>query len=274
LPHYYEKAWFLWLCAASFLVAFYGLYLLRLRQIRGRFSLVLEERARMAREIHDTLAQGFFGISSQLDALALKMTGDNEPFSRKKDLAQKLDLAQRMARHSLTEARRSVMDLRASELTDRDLPSALQAAARHWAAGSSTAVEIQITGAHPNVPEDVEQNVLRIAQEAVTNALKHAGAKTVWIDLYLGPRTLQLVVRDDGRGFELSGVFVLVGGHFGLLGMRERAERLGGNLEVSSEPGAGTEVRVSVPLSSQNGRKGARRRLWSLLRAPVRPAGS
>ena len=129
------------------------------------------------------------------------------------------------------------MELRASELTDSDLPSALKAAARHWAAGSSAAMEVQITGAHPNLPEDVEQNVLRIAQEAVTNAVKHAGAKTVWIDLHLDPRTLQLVVRDDGRGFELSGAFVLVGGHFGLLGMRERAERLGGSLEVSSEPG-------------------------------------
>ena len=274
LPHYYETAWFFGLCAASLLATIYGLYLLRLRQIRGRFSLVLEERARMAREIHDTLAQGFFGISSQLDALALKMTGDSDPSSGKQDLERRLNLAQRMARHSLTEARRSVMDLRASELTESDLPSALQAAARHWAAGSSTAVEIQITGAQPNLPEDVEQNVLRIAQEAVTNALKHAGAKTVWIDLHMDPRTLQLVVRDDGRGFELSGVFVLVGGHFGLLGMRERAERLGGSLEVSSEPGTGTEVRASIPLASQNGRKGVRRRLWDLLRTSARPAGS
>jgi two-component sensor histidine kinase len=274
LPHYYEKAWFLWLCAASFLAAIYGLYLLRLGQIRSRFSLVLEERARMAREIHDTLAQGFFGISSQLDALALKMTGDGDPPSRKQDLERRLNLAQRMARHSLTEARRSVMELRASELTDSDLPSALKAAVWHWAAGSSAALEIHITGAHPNLPEDVEQNVLRIAQEAVTNAVKHAGAKTVWIDLHLDPRTLRLVVRDDGRGFELSGAFVLVGGHFGLLGMRERAERLGGSLEVSSEPGTGTEVRASVPLASQNGRKGVRRRLWALLRTPARPAGS
>ena len=274
LPHYYETTWFLWLCAGSFLAAIYGLYLLRLRQIRSRFALVLEERARMAREIHDTLAQGFFGISSQLDALELKMSDDPDPSSRKQDLTQRLNLAQRMARHSLTEARRSVMELRASELTDSNLPSALKAAAQHWAAGSSAAVEVQITGDHPDLPEDVEQNVLRIAQEAVSNAVKHAAPKTVRVDLYLDSQALQLVVRDDGRGFELSGVFVLVGGHFGLLGMRERAERLGGNLEVSSEPGAGTEVRVSVPLSSQNGRNGMRRLLWALMRTPARPADS
>ena len=274
LPHYYETAWFFWLCAASFLAAIYGLYLIRLRQIRSRFALVLEERARMAREIHDTLAQGFFGISSQLDALELKMTDEGNPSIRKQDLTRRLNLAQRMARHSLTEARRSVMELRASELADCDLPSALKAAARHWAAGSSAAVEVQITGSNPDLPEDVEQNVLRIAQEAVTNAMKHATARIVWINLYLDPQTLQLVIRDDGRGFDPSGVFVLVGGHFGLLGMRERAERLGGSLEVSSEPGAGTEVRVSVPLAAQNGRNGLRRRWWALMRTPARPADS
>ena len=272
LPHYYEKAWFLWLCAASFLAAIYGLYLFRLSQIRSRFALVLEERARMAREIHDTLAQGFFGISSQLDALKLKMSDAGEPSSRQQDLTGRLNLAQRMARHSLTEARRSMMDLRASELTAADLPAALEAAVRHWAAGSSAAVGVHISGTHPEMPADVEQNVLRIAQESVTNALKHAAAKTIRVELHLDAQALKLVVRDDGRGFDPAGVFVLVGGHYGLLGMRERAERLGGNLEVSSAPGAGTEVRVSVPLASQNGRNRVRRRLWGRMR--TRPAGS
>ncbi len=271
LPHFYEKAWFLWLCAASFLAAIYGLYLLRLKQIRGRFSLVLEERTRMAREIHDTLAQGFFGISSQLDALELKMNGNGEAASRQQDLAQRLDLAQKMARYSLTEARRSVMDLRASALADRDLLSALASAARQWTAGSPVSIDIRVSGARRSLPEDVEQNVLRIAQEAVTNALKHSGAKTIRIDLHMEARKLELAVRDDGRGFELSGAFVSVGGHFGLLGMRERAERLGGELELSSEPGAGTVVKASVPLSSEPGRKGVRRRLWGLLRMPERP---
>ena len=163
------------------------------------------------------------------------------------------------------------MDLRASALTNGDLPSALAAAARHWAAGMAVAVETRVTGARRSLPEDVEQNVLRIAQEAVTNALKHSGAKTIRIDLQTDARKLQLSVRDDGRGFDLAGAFVSVGGHFGLLGMRERAERLGGELELSSEPGAGTVVKASVPLSSEPGRKGVRRRLWGLLRMPERP---
>jgi signal transduction histidine kinase len=217
------------------------------------------------------LAQGFVGISSQLDALALKMNGDPSPSDRQKDLAQRLDLAQRMARYSLTEARRSVMDLRASELTDSDLPTALTAAARTWAAGSTAAVEIQVTGAHRPLPEDVEQNALRIAQEAVANALKHARAQRIWIELHLEPHELLLTVRDDGRGFDLSGAFVSVGGHFGLLGMRERAERLGGQMDVASEPGAGTETKVRIPLPAETGVQTARHRFGKLIRTwPVR----
>ncbi len=244
LPHFYERRSFLWLCAVSFLAAIYGLYQLRLKQIRGRFSLVLDERVRIAREIHDTLAQGFVGISSQLDAVAMKMSGNDRVAQ------QHLELAQRMARYSLTEARRSVMDLRASALDNRDLPSALAAAARRWAAGSAIPVEIDVSGGPRKLSEDVEQNVLRIAQEAVTNAVKHAAASGIWIRLRMEARNLHLSVKDDGRGFELAGAFSTMEGHFGLLGMRERAERLGGQLDLTSQPGGGTEVTVSVPLRS------------------------
>ncbi len=140
------------------------------------------------------------------------------------------------------------MDLRSSALENRDLPSALSTAARQWTAGRPIAVEIEVSGAPQELHEDVEQNVLRIAQEAVTNALKHAHASRIWMHLRMEARKLVLTVKDDGQGFEPSGVFSIVGGHFGLLGMRERAERLGGELELSSEPGGGTQVRVSVPL--------------------------
>lgn len=243
LPHFYETAWFRWLFAASLAAAIYGVYKLRLRQMRGRFSLVLEERARLAREIHDTLAQAFVGISSQLEAVAVKMNGDLTVARRH------LEMARKMARHSLTEARRSVMDLRASSLGDQDLPSALTSGARRWAAGSSVPVEVNVSGEPRKLPEEVEMNVLRIAQEAVTNALKHAGAMTILVHLQMEARRLLLRVKDDGRGFEPSHVFTALDGHFGILGMRERAERLGGELELSSEPGQGTQVEVRVPLA-------------------------
>ena len=242
-PHFYQTSWFLYFCVFLAALTAWGLFRLRVRQIRERFALVLEERTRLAREIHDTLAQGFVGISSQLDAVALTLNG-------RLDVARKhLDLARKMARHSLTEARRSVMDLRSSALEGQDLPGALSDAARQWAAGSSVQVAVHVAGGSRKLPEEVEQNVLRIAQEAVANTMKHAGAKEVEIRLEMQERKLKLSVADNGRGFEQSEAFSEVGGHFGLLGMRERAERLGGELELHSRPGLGTRVEVTVPLT-------------------------
>jgi len=243
LPHFYETGWFLWLCSASLLAGIYGIYQLRLKQIRGRFALVLEERGRLAREIHDTLAQGFVGIASQLDAVIMRMNGDM-------DVArQHLELARRMAQHSLTEARRSVMNLRTTALEEDDLPAALARSARQWVAGSSVQVQVEVSGAQRKLPEETEQDLLRIAQEAVANALKHARPRQIRVELQMETRRLLLRVKDDGQGFEPATAFSVIGGHFGILGMRERAERLGGELNLSSSPGTGTQVEVRVPIS-------------------------
>ena len=242
LPQFYETAWFRVLCVAVGIAIAWAIYQLRLRQIRYRFSLVLEERTRLAREIHDTLAQGFVGISSQLDAVAMTMPNDS---SRSR---QFLDLARKMARHSLTEARRSVLDLRASVLEGRDLAAALNSGAQMWIAGSGVQVEVDVSGVQSSLPEDMEQHLLRIAQEAVTNVLKHAGASKIWVKLHMEARKLYLRIADDGHGFEQQDAFSSLGGHFGLIGMRERAERLGGELRLASHPGEGTEVEVMVPL--------------------------
>ena len=155
-----------------------GICKLRLRQIRQRFALVLDERARLAREIHDTLAQGFVGFSSQLDAVALTL----------KDHAKRppsiSNLARKMARHSLTEARRSVMDLRDSALEGSGASRrAFGSGARQWTAGSPVRVQVDVSGNGRKLPEEMEQNLLRIAQEAVTNTIKHAHAKEVRIRL-------------------------------------------------------------------------------------------
>ena len=243
LPFFYETAWFRYLCLLVAAAAIWGIFRLRLRQIRQRFALVLDERARLAREIHDTLAQGFVGISSQLDAVALTLKDHTEL------AAKHLDLARKMVRHSLTEARRSVMDLRDSALEGQELPAALSEAARQWTAGSPVRVQVDVSGDGRKLPEEMEQNLLRIAQEAVTNTVKHAGAREVQIRLALQPKQLSMVVADDGKGFEQHEAFSETGGHFGLLGMRERAERLGGELHLASQPGQGTKVEVKVPLS-------------------------
>jgi signal transduction histidine kinase len=159
-----------------------------------------------------------------------------------------LDLARRMARHSLTEARRSVMDLRASALEGQDLAAALESGTRVWTAGSGVEVDVNITGTPGALPQQMEQHLLRIAQEAVTNVLKHAGASKIGVKLHTEARKLYLRIQDNGHGFEQDGVFSSRGGHFGLIGMRERAERLGGELHLESRRGEGTEVEVKVPL--------------------------
>jgi signal transduction histidine kinase len=153
-----------------------------------------------------------------------------------------------MARHSLTEARRSVMDLRASVLEGQDLAAALHSGAQIWTAGSGVKVEVDVTGSEDGLPQEFEQHLLRIAQEAVTNVLKHAGATLIKLKLHMEARKLHLRIVDNGHGFEQKDAFSSLGGHFGLIGMRERAERLGGELHLATHPGEGTQVEVTVPL--------------------------
>jgi ligand-binding sensor domain-containing protein/signal transduction histidine kinase len=243
LPHYYETAWFRVLCALLLAGLGWMLYKFRVSQIRSRFALVLQERARLAREIHDTLTQAFVGISSQLDVVESRMNKDIE------GARGSLDLARRMSQHSLNEARRSVMDLRAVALDNHDLASALKSGSDLWVEGSGIAVDIDVKGESRILPEEVEHHVLRIAQEGVTNVLKHARANRIALRLRIETRKLNLQVSDDGCGFNADNVFASAKGHFGLIGMRERAERLGGELRLESHPGKGTQLDVTVPLS-------------------------
>ena len=242
LPAFYETISFQLSSAILLVAAAFGLYFLRVRQLRYRFALVLEERARLAREIHDTLTQGFVGISSQLEGVDLALNADL------KEARQHLLLARRMARHSITEARRSVRDLRASVLEGRNLGAALRAGGEMWTAHAGIAVSVDVSGARRALPEELEQHLLRIAQEAVTNACKHGAPTKISIHLSMDNHRLAMSITDDGKGFDSSEAFSSSGGHFGLVGMRERAERLGGELLLSTERGRGTTIDVSVPL--------------------------
>jgi signal transduction histidine kinase len=243
LPHFYETGWFRLLGAALLAAIVWLGYQLRVRQVHSRYALLVEERARLAREVHDTLAQGFVGISSQLDVVEMSLPKDADP------ARGYLDLARRMARHSLTEARRSVMDLRAAALDDQDLGTALESGARLWTEGSGIGVEVEVTGESSKLPEQTAHHVLRIAQEAVTNAIKHARASKITVKLHIEPRSLSLQVQDNGCGFDRDDIFASTNGHFGLMGMQERAERLGGKLRLKSEAGKGSLVEVEVPVS-------------------------
>jgi ligand-binding sensor domain-containing protein/two-component sensor histidine kinase len=241
LPHFYETTWFLGVMSLVVAASLYGAYHLRLAQVRARYNIVLTERARMGRELHDTLSQGFVGISHQLEVLSGQLPPDS-PEAR-----EHLDIARRMARHSLTEAQRSVMDLRMSELEGHDLAQALSRAAPRWVAGYDVDIGLDLGNIRGHLTEDVEHNLFRIAQEAVANVVKHARAKSIAVMLREDEEAIQLTVADDGAGFDTSRSFASRTGHFGIIGMRERAERLGGRFRLVSEPGSGTRIEVRVP---------------------------
>jgi signal transduction histidine kinase len=206
---------------------------------QARELAVAEERNRMAREIHDTLAQGFTGIILQLEVAQSLLEGD-EPAAR-----ERLARAQELARTSLREARRSVWNLRPSPLQGRTLPEALRAHLRDWGGQTKIAAEFAVEGAPRPLAPETEDTLLRVAQEALNNIAKHARAGRVELALAFAPGAVQLRVEDDGTGFAGAGT-PTDGGGFGLVSMRERVNRLDGTLTVESTPGEGTRVLVTV----------------------------
>jgi signal transduction histidine kinase len=157
-----------------------------------------------------------------------------------------LDRARLLVRSSIAEARRYVWDLRSQALTKHDLPAALAEMARRLSAESAVQAQVEVSGAFRPLPPAIENNLLRIGQEAVNNAVRHADAQRILVKLNFAARHVQLSVRDNGRGFEPQTTNGAV--HFGLTGMRERAGQMGGQLSIHSSPGAGTEIVVDVPV--------------------------
>ncbi|MFG2428089.1 sensor histidine kinase [Streptomyces sp. NPDC048590] len=209
--------------------------------VQAREAGVADERRRLAAEIHDTLAQGLTGIIAQLQAAA--STADPA------QAREHLDRAAGLARHSLGEARRSVHDLVPSALVDDDLPGALKKTVTEWARRTGVQAEFTVTGTVEPLHDEVGATLLRIAGEALANTARHADAARAGVTLsYMGDE-ITLDVRDDGRGFDPA-VPPPRGstGGFGLVGMRARAERIAGTVEVESEPGLGTAVSARVPL--------------------------
>jgi signal transduction histidine kinase len=200
---------------------------------------VLEERNRIARELHDTLEQELAGITMQLD-LAADCFDQVPRVSR-----EAIDTARRMSRHSMLDARRSVWDLRCHLLESGDLVSALREIVKPLAAPDRLNITVDINGNPVRLPSSLEMNLLRIGQEAVANAVKHSGCHQVMIELRYAPESVGLSVTDDGSGFTP----VLTAGHFGLLDMRERAQSIGCRLEIDSQPGKGTKISVKVALN-------------------------
>ena len=188
----------------------------------------------MAGEIHDTLAQGFTGIVIQLEA-AEDILFDNAEVAR-----AHIDRARKLARESLVEARRSVRALRAPELSGGGLTGAVKQFIERTTAGTSTVVESAVQGAPYTLPMEVESGLLRICQEAVVNSIRHAEGSKINIEQIYEPTRVRLTVQDNGQGFDTR--LGEASGGLGLIGMRERAARIGVTLEVRSQVGAGTRV--------------------------------
>ncbi len=203
----------------------------------------IEERNRLAREIHDTLAQGLTAIALNLETADAIMDSGGSPERAHQSVMQALYLA----RTNLEEARRSVMDLRAAPLEGRPLNEAMKALIDEWASRRKIIVNFNVVGAGRLLPVRIEVGLYRILQEALTNIGRHAQAHHVNVQLMVMPEQIRLQITDDGRGFDPDQV---PANHFGLIGMNERVKLLSGILHISSSPGAGTELEVSVPLEA------------------------
>ncbi|AGL19619.1 sensor histidine kinase [Actinoplanes sp. N902-109] len=212
--------------------------------VQAREAGVLDERQRLAGEIHDVLAQGLTGIVTQLEAAdqAASAGGPEAGWRRH------LDAAKKLARDSLAEARRSVQALRPHQLDTAALPDALRELSAGWAARHHVAAELITTGTPRSLLPEIEAALLRTAQEALTNVARHASARRVALTLSYMEDLVTLDVRDDGSGFDPAAPRVpAADGGYGLTAMRDRVQRVAGTLEIESEPGAGTAISACVP---------------------------
>lgn len=202
-----------------------------------------EERNRLAREIHDTLAQGLAGIALQLEtADALLEAGQDVARAR-----QVVQQALAQTRSNLEDARRSVLDLRATSLEGRTLAEALRALAEEYAARGNLRLEFTASD-NRKLPLGVEAGLYRVAQEALTNVIRHAEASHLTVELTTVAEQVRLTIADDGRGFDPAQI---AAGRYGLIGLNERVKLLGGNLEFFSAPGRGARLEITVPLGAQ-----------------------
>jgi signal transduction histidine kinase len=208
----------------------------------ARGVAVLEERARLAREIHDTLAQGFTGIIVQLQAAAELAATD--PGQQQAHLARAIELA----RSSLAEARRSMRALRAPALIDTDLGGALLRLVQQQTAHAPIAASFAVTGTPIALPPELEGQLLRIGQEAIANTLQHAHAQRLQVELRFEHGSVRLQLADDGVGFLTNQIR---DGRYGMVGMRERAQQLGATLTIQSVLGQGTTISVAVPVTTE-----------------------
>jgi signal transduction histidine kinase/ligand-binding sensor domain-containing protein len=275
-PHFYQTRWFRVSVVVMLVLVAVGLHQLRVRRMEAQFSLVMKERNRIAREIHDSLAQGLAAIGLHLSAIQ----SDRRDIWRERHVQK----AQQLVEANLAEARRSIWDLHPQYLDRHDLVSGLGRLAADLGENPNIRITTRVSGTARALTADVEKNVFRIAQEAVANAIRHAAAGRIDIEVSFERDHVRITVSDDGLGFDPPAV----SSGFGLTSMRERAAQIGAAFLLESRPQAGTSVSVTVPAgspdrslamarvramsSAMRGRAGSLLKIISRLRAPGRVA--
>jgi signal transduction histidine kinase len=219
----------------------WGGWRLRLRTVRREIALVFAERTRVSREIHDTLLQSLVGLALQLDVVARRLGA--QPAER-----DQVTRIRRLVEDYIRDARQSIWDLRSSDLQALGLVNAMQRLGRRVTEEAGVRVDLTVTGRERACPPKVQMHLLRIAQEAMANAIRHGRAQGLHLELAFLDRSLRLSVVDDGCGFDPACLANLPDGHFGLAGMRERAEDVGGRFTVNTAHGEGTTIETVIPL--------------------------
>ncbi len=235
LAPFYVRPWFVLLVLGQVAAIVLLLHYLRLRRVRERFAAVLEERTRVAREMHDTVIQGCSTVSVLLeasDSLQVDQQAANELTG----------LARRQIQNTICEARQAILNLRDSNTNDENLVDGLRRITETASREFAQSVGLEITGNLPSLARSCVYQLLMVTREALHNALIHAHARRVEVQLKHDGSTVSIFVKDDGSGMPTE----LASGHFGLQGMRERMHRLGGSLEFESRPSGGTVVTVRV----------------------------
>ena len=247
-PRFTQTRGFYAMIAGLLAAALYGAWRIRLRVVRHQFSMVLAERMRLSREIHDTLLQSLVGLALQIDK-ALRLVRTSPPKA-----TDQLARMRKMAEAYIRDARTSIWDLRAPVLESVDLITAFNELGQRMVAEEGIAFTSTTVGESRDLPPKIENNLLRIGQEAMANALRHANAASISVELQFDRDAVTLRVTDDGQGFtpDFTGDAL---GHYGLTNMRDRAKELGGDLSISSAPKRGAVVEATIPLDEWSGWK-------------------
>lgn len=240
-PAYYQRASFYAFLTLLGTVLLFLMWRMRVRQLRAKYELVLAERSRIAREIHDTLLQSLVAMALQLDSVSTWL--DSAPELVKPALTRLRKHVERYTR----EARQSIWDLRSPTLEVRDLASALRESGEAIVASKDVRFEFATTGMPIPCSPRVAEHLLRVGEEAVSNAVRHADATMVRMELEFDAHQLTLRIADDGHGFDPVLLERTSPRHWGLTNMEERARQIGAHLRLVSEPGAGTTVEVTAP---------------------------